>query len=149
MEDFGPVLKDNLRGLRTKIRAFPRRSQAPDRGVDDALVVIRPGYNPHKGVHLAHYHFTNEEGVVDIPGLEIGATPMTAYVVENESGKITYAPDLSERATKFHGSPFLGWMLDAKVRWETNEKTIVVFPTIPMPFFGMIDPQSMLSLIHI
>ena len=143
LEDFSPVLKDNLRGLRTKIRAFPRRSQAPDRKVDDALVVIRPGYKPHKGVHLAHYHFTNEEGVVDIPGLEIGATPMTAYVVENESGKITYAPDLSERATKFHGSPFLGWMLDAKVRWETNEKTIVVFPTIPMPFFGMIDPQSM------
>ncbi|MEE3234525.1 MAG: FtsX-like permease family protein [Candidatus Latescibacterota bacterium] len=143
LEDFTPVLKDNLRGLRTKIRAFPRRSQVPDRGVDDALVVIRPGYKPHKGVHLAQYHFTNKEGVVDIPGLEIGATPMTAYVVENESGKIIYAPDLSERATKFHGAPFEGWMLDAKVRWETNEKTIVVFPTIPMPFYSMIDPQSM------
>lgn len=143
VEDFGPVLKDNLRSLRTKVRAFPRRSQVPDRKVDDALVVIRPGYKPHKGVHLSQYFFTDNEGIVDIPGLKIGATPITAFVIDNKSGKITYAPDLSDRATKFHGSPFAGWMLDAKVRWESNEKTIVVFPTIQMAFFSMIDPQTM------
>ena len=35
VEDFGPVLKDKLRSLKVKVRAFPRRSQVPDRPIAD------------------------------------------------------------------------------------------------------------------
>ena len=146
LEDFGPVLKDNLRSLRSKVRVFPRRSQVPDRPLENAVVVIRPGAKPHKGVHQAHYHMTDAKGNVVIKGLQTGATSISAYYLDGESGDITYAPDLSVRAQKFHGAPVAGWILDSKIRWQMNEKTIVVFPSISAPFYSLIDPRYLGSL---
>ncbi len=144
LEDFTPVLKDNLRSLRNKVRAFPRRSQVPDRPIGDALVVARPGMKPHKGVHNAHYHMTDERGEVLIRGLQTGFTGMSAYLIDKESGDITYAPDLSDRSQKFHGQPAAGWVLSTTIRWAgINEKTIVLFPSISTPFYGLIDPRSL------
>jgi len=146
LEDFGPVLKDNLRSLRTKVRVFPRRSQVPDRPLENAVVVIRPGAKPHKGVHQAHYHMTDAKGNIVIEGLRTGATSISAYFLDDVSGNIAYAPDLSGRAQKFHGTPIAGWILQSKVRWQMNEKTIVVFPTISEPFYSLIDPRYLGSL---
>ncbi len=146
LEDFGPVLKDKLRSLRTKVRAFPRRSQVPDRPIEHAIVVIAPGFKPRKGVHRSHYHLTDEKGHVEIGGLRTGATGIGAYLLEAESGAITYAPDLGLRAQKFHGKPAAGWMLTSKIRWQTNEKTIVVFPSIAREFYGLIDARRLGAL---
>ncbi len=143
LEDFTPVLKDNLRSLRTKIRAFPRRSQVPDRPISGAVVSVRPGMKPHKGVHWSHYHLSDEKGNVLIPGLRTGATGISAYLLDDESGDIIYAPDLSERAQKFHGAPTAGWILSSNIRWQMNENTIVLFPSISTAFYGLIDPRSL------
>jgi len=141
LEDFGPVLKDKLRDLRVKVRAFPRRSQVPDRPLEGAVVVLGRGGKSHKGVRWIHHYLTDASGKVDIPGLWIGAVPVAAYVLDEESGEITYAPDLNQRAQKFHGGPAAGWMLVSKVRWKTNGKTIVVFPCIAREFYSLIDPR--------
>ena len=145
LEDFGPVLKDKLRSLRVKVRAFPRRSQVPDRAIADAIVVVDPWYKSHKGVRWAQYHLTDEQGVANINGLWTGGYPVAAYLLDAQSGEITYAPDLSERSQKFSGKPIGGWMLETRIRWNTNEKTIVVFPSISRPFYSLIDPRFLKS----
>lgn len=145
LEDFGPVLKDKLRNLRVKVRAFPRRSQVPDRPLEGGVVTVGRRKS-HKGVRGFHQYLTDENGNVDIPGLLIGATPVTAFVMDPESGEISYAPDLGERAQKFHGAPAAGWMLSSKVRWQTNQKMIVVFPCISRAFYSLIDPRFLVPL---
>ena len=145
LEDFDPVLKDKLRSLRVKVRTFPRRSQVPDRPIADAVVVIDPWYKSHKGVRGAQYHLTDDQGVADIDGLRTGAYPVAAYQVDPSTGGIAFAPDLSERATKFSGGIVNGWMIDSQIRWNTNEKIIVVFPSISRPFYSMIDPRYLRS----
>ena len=145
LEDFGPVLKDKLRSLRVKVRTFPRRSQVPDRPIADAVVVIDPWYKSHKSVRGAQYHLTDDQGVVDIDGLRTGAYPVAAYQVDPTTGDIGFAPDLSQRATKFSGGIVNGWMIDSQIRWNTNEKIIVVFPSISRPFYSMIDPRYLRS----
>jgi hypothetical protein len=145
LEDFGPVLKDRVRSLRVKVRAFPRRSQVPDRPIANAIAVVDPWYKSHKGVRWAQYHLTNDQGIADIDGLRTGAYPVAAYLIDPASGDIIYAPDLSERAQKFTGNLVGGWMIESKIRWKTNEKTIVVFPSISRPFYSMIDPRFLRS----
>jgi hypothetical protein len=145
LEDFGPVLKDKLRDLRVKVRAFPRRSQVPDRPIEGAIVSVGRGKS-HKGVRTIHQHITDRTGNVKIPGLPIGGVPVSAYAFDDESGEISYAPDLNIRAQKFHGGPVAGWMLSSAIRWQTNEKTIVVFPCISREFYSLIDPRLLSPL---
>jgi len=145
LEDFGPVLKDKLRDLRIKVRAFPRRSQVPDRPIEGAVVSVGRGKS-HKGVRTIHQHITDRTGNVRIPGLKIGGVPVSAYAFDAESGEISYAPDLNIRAQKFHGGPVAGWMLASSIRWQTNEKTIVVFPCIAREFYSLIDPRLLSPL---
>ena len=93
-----------------------------------------------------HQHITDRTGNVRIPGLKIGGVPVSAYAFDAESGEISYAPDLNIRAQKFHGGPVAGWMLASSIRWQTNEKTIVVFPCIAREFYSLIDPRLLSPL---
>jgi len=143
LEDFGPVLKDKLRSLEVKIRAFPRRSQVPDRPIADALVVVAPWKKSHKGVRMAQYHLTDRLGNVSIDGLETRAYPLAAYQLDPDSGDIIYAPDLSTRGLqKLNNSGLAGgWMLNKKIRWAPSKMTIVLFPCISQAFYSLIDPR--------
>ena len=145
LEDFGPVLKDKLRSLRVKIRSLPRRSQVPDRPIANAIVVVDPWFKSHKGLRMAQYHLTDDQGVADIAGLRTGAYPVAAYQVNPATGHIVYAPDLSKSGQQFSGAVVNGWMIDSKIRWDINEKIIVVFPCISRPFYSMIDPRYLRS----
>ncbi len=141
LEDFGPVLKDELRTHSVRVRTFPRRSQIPDRAVGDALVML--GYGTHKGVHLTKYHLTDAAGAAVIPGLSVGGVRLAAYSMERETGELIYATDLSERAQKFHGGPTASGRLGWNVRWNQETRTIVVFPAKARTFFGLTNPNSL------
>ena len=145
LEDFGPVLKDKLRSMRVKVRSFPRKSQVPDRPIANAIVVVNPWFKSHKGLRMARYHLTDDQGVANIDGLWTGAYPVAAYQVNPATGQIVYAPDLSKRGQQFSGAVVNGWMIDSKIRWDINEKIIVVFPCISRPFYSMIDPRYLRS----
>ena len=144
LEDFGPVLKDEMRTHRVKVRAFPRRSQVPDRAVGDALVLV--GGGTHKGVHWTKYHLTDDEGQARIPGLSLGAVTLGAYSLDRVSGDIVYAPDLSERARKFHGKPTPSGRLAWAIRWNQNTRTVVVFPAVSRTLYGLTDPNRLMGM---
>ncbi len=146
LEDFGPVLKDELRSLLVKVRAFPRRSQVPDRLISNAVIAVGLENSSHKGVRWTRFAQTNDQGNINIPGLPLGGTAVAAYVLDDESGDLTYAPDLSERTSKFHGKGVMGGALSASIRWTTQEKLIIVFPAISKPFFRLIDPRFLKPL---
>ena len=140
LEDFAPVLKDKLRTLMVDVRAFPRRSQVPDRVVDDAIVAIGAGHRskPHKGVRVFHFHLADEAGSAKIPGLPLGGVPVTAYALDWETGRITYAPDISQRASKVHGKK-----LAQAIRFGVEKKMLVVFPAMARPLYDLINPRAL------
>ncbi|MFC1525375.1 FtsX-like permease family protein [Candidatus Latescibacterota bacterium] len=144
LEDFGPVLTDNLRTHKVRVRAFPRRSQIPDRKIRDAIVSV--GWGMHKGVHWTKYAMADEQGDVDVPGLFVGGIEVAAFVLDQESGDVTYAPDLSQRAQKFHGKPLGSGRLTHSVRWTTATKTVVVFPCIPRTIYGLVHPNLLFPI---
>jgi hypothetical protein len=130
LEDFGPVLKDNLRDLWVKLRSFPRRSQVPDRPVPGAIVVVDD-----------RFYIADDKGEVHIQGLELGGTPISAYGLKPETGEVVYAPDVTKRAEDFHGSPTGSGYLTSTIRWQTNEKTIVMFPAQSETFYGLVHAR--------
>lgn len=144
LEDFGPVLKDELRTHRVRVRAFPRRSQIPDRPINDALVMT--GFGSHKGVHLTRYQLTGEDGEVEIPGLFVGGELLSAYAMDRETGQLLYAPDVSERAQKFHGRPSRSGRLNWSVRWNEDTRTVVVFPALARTLYGLTNPNTLTGM---
>ncbi|MFH1570234.1 MAG: FtsX-like permease family protein [Gemmatimonadota bacterium] len=144
LEDFGPVLKDELRTHKVRVRAFPRRSEIPDRPVRNAIVVA--GGGNRKGVHETRYALANHEGEAELAGLMVGGIEVGAYVLDPESGDVIYAPDLSERAQKFHLKPLGSGRLVHAVRWTTDTKTIVVFPTLARPLYGLVHPNFLFPI---
>ena len=149
LEDFDPVLKDKLRSMRAKVRAFPRRSTKPDRPLPGAIFALIGGFSSgksHKGVRETQYYLTDEKGNVEVQGLHLGGQKVTAYMLNNTNGDLIYAPDLSKRAQGAHGGPGENGWLGQAIRWNTHDKVIVLFPCVSQPFFGLIDPQSLTML---
>jgi len=144
LEDFGPVLKDQLRTHRVRVRAFPRRSQIPDRKIRNAIAVM--GEGTHKGVQWTRYALTNQDGEAEFAGLFVGGTTVGAYVLDPETGDIAYAPDLSKRAEKFHGKPVGSGRLTHAVRWVRATKPVVVFPCTSRPLFGLVHPNMLFNV---
>ena len=135
------ALKDRLRNLRVKVRTFPRRSQVPDRPVPNALVAVDMTHGADKGMRGVRYFLTDEGGTVTIPGLILNSYQVTAFGLNPQDGSVAYAPDLSMRAGKYHGSPLANGFLRSQIRWKTNEKTMVVFPAVGRALYGLIDPR--------
>ena len=144
LEDFDPVLKDDLRTHTVRVRAFPRRSQVPDRPVADALVMV--GRWTHKGVNMSRAYLTGELGDATVSGLVVGATSVVAHVLDRETGEVVYAPDLSERAQKHHGKPLASGRLNWSIRWNKDSKPVVVFPSIQRTLFGLTHPNQLIGL---
>ena len=137
LEEFDPVLRDNLRTHQIKVRSFPRRAQIPARPVPQA--VVSEGFDlVEKGIHQERYYLTNEDGDVKLHGLLVGKTTgISAFVLDRETGEIQFAPDLSERAQKFAGKPGFSGKISWVPRWTADEKTLVLFPCIPGELFGL------------
>ena len=144
LEDFGPVLKDQLRSHTVRVRAFPRRSQIPDRPVADALVMV--GWGMHKGLNMSRAYLTDELGDVTVSGLVVGATTVVAYVLDRETGEVVYAPDLSERGQKHHGKPLASGRMNWSIRWNKDSKPLVVFPSMQRTLFGLTHPNQLVGL---
>ena len=144
LEDFDPVLKDQLRTHTVRVRAFPRRSQIPDRPVADALVMV--GRGTHKGLNMSRAYLTDELGDVTVSGLVVGATSVVAHVLDRETGEVVYAPDLSERGQKHHGKPLASGWMNWSIRWNKDSKPMVVFPSMQRTLFGLTHPNQLVGL---
>ena len=152
LEDFGPVLKDNLRTLEVKARTYPRQSQVPDAPVRGALVAIkgrRAPAKPLKGVRSLRFYETDARGMAEIPGLSAGQYAVSVYVLDPETGVIDIAPDLSQRAANHHRAPNPDGTLSAAVSGARNEKTVVVFPCVSATLFDVVDPGFLTPMTQI
>ena len=141
LEDFGLALRDKLRTFKVDVRSFPRRSQVPDRIVEDAVVALGGWFKSHKGVRDLHLHLAGKSGSAVIRGVPLGAVPVTAYVLDPHNGDIVFAPDISDRAIKLHGKN-----LAQAVRFGVEHKTLVVFPAMARPFYHLINPRLLSSI---
>lgn len=139
LEDFGPVLKDRLRSLNGHVRTFPHKSELPDRPVKGAVMALRRGGKSYKGIRGVQYALTDQRGDFYVPGLPLGTVLVEAYVLDPESGEITYAPDLGDRAQKFY-TPM------KNIQFTTNNQTIVVFPCRATDFYDLVDPRYLKKL---
>ena len=139
-------LKDNLRDVRFKVRAFPRRSQVPDRPIAGLVAVLKRGGKGNKGVRAERYLLADENGLATASALPLGGYLAAAFAFDAEDHSITYAPDLSERARKFTGNADPSGFLRTDVRWQMQDQTIIVFPTIGRALYGLIEPRSLRSL---
>ena len=130
------------------MRTFPRRSQTPDRPVPDAVAVVRSQNRANtdkavKGVRIAQVHLSDDEGELLITGLPQAQYRTSVYVLDPHSGAITYAVDLSKRAQGFHGVPLFDGSIPSTVQWALTEQSVVVFPCLSRPFYGLISPRSL------
>lgn len=142
--DFGPVLKDKLRDLRIKVRAYPRRSQVPDKPVGNSVLALRSlrdRSNAVKGVRTTQVYLSDARGELKIAGLQLGHYATGAYALDPQSGAITYATDLGKRAEGFHGKGLANGMVSTAVQWQEAKKFIVVFPCVSQPFYGLVNPR--------
>ena len=139
LEDFSPILKDNLRSLDGKIRTFPRKSAVPDRPVSGAVVTLRRGGKSHKGIRGTQYELADRKGVFHTPGTPLGSVFVEAYFLEPGTGNITYAPDMGEQSKRFYTQ-------SKSIRFTTNVITVVVFPCVATEFYDMVDPRYLNKL---
>ena len=140
-EELEKALKDELRDLKVLVRTFPRRSSAPDRPVQDAVVVIDQERRASKGMRGKRFYLADADGEVQVPALSLGSYPLTAYLLDEESGAVVYAPDLSLRAAGSHGKPVPNGFLGVNIRWKKHDKTLVLFPAVGRPFYSLVDPR--------
>ena len=140
------VLKDQLRDLTVTAMQFPRRSQAPDRPVEGAVVVASADDKQRTGVHLQRVAIADEGGAARFPGVFIWHWDAFAYELDAATGAIIQAPDLSKRAEVHHGKPMLNGALQADVRWDENSITIVLFKTRAEEIYALISPRSLETL---
>lgn len=141
---FGPVLPNRLRALRLKVRTFPRRSQTPDRPVPHAVAVVRSQNDKAvKGVRTAQVHLSDAAGELLITGLPQAQYRTNVYGLDPHSGVITYATDLGKGAQGFHGTPLPDGSIPSTVQWAVNEQSVVVFPCLSRPFYGLVNPRSL------
>ena len=139
LEDFAPVLKDNLRNLNGKIRTFPRKSAVPDRPVGGTVVTLRRGGKSHKGIRGTRYELADRKGLFETPGLPLGNVLVESYFLDPESGDITYAPDRGEQSKRFYSQ-------SKAIKFATNSVTVVVFPCVATEFYDMVDPRYLNKL---
>ncbi|MFQ6053702.1 MAG: M28 family peptidase, partial [Candidatus Bathyarchaeia archaeon] len=138
LEDFSPVLKDNLRSLSGRVRTFPQRSVDPDRPVRGAVVTLRRAGKSHKGIRLTRYELADRKGNFYAAGLPLGKTLVEAYLLDPDSGEITYAPDLGEQAKCVYSRSM-------NIR-SVDSQTVVVFPCAATDFYDLVDPRYLNKL---
>ena len=143
------VLADQLRDLRVEVRGFPRKSQLPDQPIGNALVAFSwgsVGISSLKGMRRVRFFLTDETGNLTIGGLEAGGADLTVYKLDPVSGDVIMAPDLSKRSEAYNGEAQPHGALALNPRFSFNEKTVVLFPTVPRSIYSLVDPGFVMPM---
>ena len=141
--DLVKALRDVFARARVRARTFPRRSQIPDEPVVDALVLLTEFDKQRVGVVGHRYGLTGTDGDVLFPGLARGRWPLAAFVLDPFDGRIRLAPDLSTRAQAHHGKADARGNLTLDLRLASQERTVVLFPTVARDLHTLIEPRRL------
>jgi len=131
-------LTDQLVDVRGALRLLPRKgTTTPNVPVPHGVVAIEPSFleDPWRPVVA----LADEEGSYRVSGLTPGTVDVQAFVLDEETGSITYATDLGERAQAF-GQASRG-LSKAETQWTT-----VLFPAESIEIYDRIHSQYLFTL---
>ena len=122
--------EDQVRWLKGYARTFPRRSIVPDRPKPGAIAAVRigtgtryPSPKSDKGVRQTRYALADEKGEFIIPGIVGKKATASVYVLDPDTGEITYAPNRGQQARIYEAEVDVDW-------WITRHIS-VLFPALP------------------
>ncbi len=140
------AITDQLTEVRVRARTFPRRSQIPDGAVPGAVVMLSGFDKQVSGVMGQRYAIADEHGNVTFRGVNRDFWYGAAYSLEPVSGRVAMAPDLSKRSEPHHGKADRDGQLPMRVEFSSQERTLVMFRTVPRPLYSLISPRGLRSL---
>jgi len=130
-------IKDVLVDIRGALRLLPRKSTTPKTPLPFGVVTLTPSFreNPWRpGIFLA-----DEEGNYRISGLTPGGKEVQGFVLDEETGVITYATDLGDRAQAF--GQVKRNLSKAETQWTT-----ILFPAESVEIHDRIHSQFLFTL---
>lgn len=139
--DFKMQLEDLFVTGRIKVVEFdPTQSFIPDVPKPGAVVRFRRYNKSISGVKNEIFVVADSNGVAESTELEAGRTyPTEGYVIDPETGDITYAPD---RGPYGEGQ----YPLEITMDWVEKEKPTVVFRSEATNIYDLVDPRFLTRL---
>ena len=139
--DFKMQLEDLFVTGRIKVVEFdPKQSFIPDIPKPGAVVRFRRYNKSISGVKNEIFVVADSNGVAESTELEAGRTyPTEGYVIDPETGNITYAPD---RGPYGAGQ----YPLEITMDWVVKEKSTVVFRSDATNIYDLVDPRFLTRL---
>ena len=125
-----------------------RESSVPDKPVPQPILTIRRKHKSMMGVRGDLFIMGDNRGAYEVTGLAMegratnrigGAQEIEAYVLDNESGDITYAPDLGNYGAK---------LLPNKIPIDRRRRgaPIVVFKCVSTTIYDLVDQRYLRTL---
>ncbi|MBQ35983.1 MAG: hypothetical protein CME04_06295 [Gemmatimonadaceae bacterium] len=108
-------ITDVLSSINGRLRLLPQRSATPDEPVPGATVVVMN--DRFQNMWRPRIHIADEDGNYQVDGLEKFKTQVRGYLVDPETGDITYSTDHGERAQKL--GAFEQTLSKAETVWTT------------------------------
>ncbi|MBM3265602.1 MAG: M28 family peptidase, partial [candidate division Zixibacteria bacterium] len=136
LPDFKMDLPDGLGTLKIQAVEFDQRKGfIPKTPLPGAVFVSRRNEKTLMGVRNEYYQVADENGVVAFDQLQIPRrTPTEAYVLDDDSGEIIYAPDRGPYGDGLYP-------ITVTQDWVEKEKKIVLFRCEAVDVFDLVDPR--------
>ena len=136
LPDFKMDLPDGLGTLRIQAVEFDQRKGfIPKTPLPGAVFVSRRNEKTLMGVRNEYYQVADENGWATFDQLQIPRrTPTEAYVLDNDSGEIIYAPDRGPYGDGLYP-------ITVTQDWVEKEKKIVLFRCNAVDLFDLVDPR--------
>jgi hypothetical protein len=136
LPDFKMDLPDGLGTLRLQAVEFDQRKGfIPNTPLPGAVFVSRRNEKTLMGVRNEYYQVADENGWVAFDQLQIPRrTPTEAYVLDDDTGEIIYAPDRGPYGDGLYP-------ITVTQDWVEKEKKIVLFRCEAVDLFDLVDPR--------
>ena len=136
MPDFKMNLPDGLGTLRIQAVEFDQSKDfIPSIPLPNAVFVSRRNEKTLMGVRNEYFQVGDENGWAEFNQLQIPRrTPTEAYVLDDDTGEIIYAPDLGSFGDQMY--PIV-----TTQDWVEKEKKIVLFRCEAVDLFDLVDPR--------
>lgn len=136
MPDFKMNLPDGLGTLRIQAVEFDQSKDfIPSIPLPNAVFVSRRNEKTLMGVRNEYYRVGDENGWAEFDQLQIPRrTPTEAYVLDDDTGEIIYAPDLGSFGDAMYP-------ITVTQDWVEKEKKIVLFRCEAVDLFDLVDPR--------
>ncbi len=130
-------VKDVLSDVRGALRLLPRKSTTPNIPVPFGVVALEPSVMdlPWRPVMA----LADADGLYRVTGLSPGTTSIQAFVLDDDSGAITYATDLGDRSQAF--GQVARPLITAETQWTT-----ILFPVESIEIYDRIHSQFLFTL---